>query len=333
MSAASQGVKITVEQGEVQEYRSDVLVLKYAQALYGADAAVARLLGIFRDPGALPSPGDTRLVSSEGRLAADRVLFVGVPSQAHFGYGDIRAFARAALRTLAAVAQQAATVTMTVHGVGFGLDESEAFRAQVAGLADAITRGEFPRGLASLTIVEQDPGRAERLGALLKQLMPHGGIPVGSRRELRELDYSAPKEFGSVGYASGQKPHVFVAMPFVKEMEDHYHYGIAPTVRDHGFLCERADQDTFVGDVLDRVKDRISTASLVVADLSASNPNVYLEVGYAWGCGRPTLLLVRDPGELKFDVRGQRCLVYQSIRDLEEQLRKELHGLKAGGLL
>ena len=65
--------------------------------------------------------------------------------------------------------------------------------------------------------------------------------------------------------------------------------------------------------------------------LKSENRNVYLEVGYAWGCGKPTVLLVRDEGELKFDVRGQRCLVYRSIRNLEEQLRKELNGLKASG--
>jgi hypothetical protein len=46
------------------------------------------------------------------------------------------------------------------------------------------------------------------------------------------------------------------------------------------------------------------------ADLSDANPNVYLEVGYAWGRGRPTLLVVRDSSHLKFDVQGQRCLIY-----------------------
>ncbi len=63
---------------------------------------------------------------------------------------------------------------------------------------------------------------------------------------------------------------------------------------------------------------------MVIADLSLANPNVYLEVGYAWGRGRPTILVVRDVKELRFDVQGTRCLVYQSIRHLEELLTKEL---------
>lgn len=76
------------------------------------------------------------------------------------------------------------------------------------------------------------------------------------------------------------------------------------------------------------VRDRIRTARLVIADLTEANPNVYLEVGYAWGCGIPTVLLVRDTKDLRFDVRTQRCLPYKRIKDLEESLTKELKDLK-----
>jgi nucleoside 2-deoxyribosyltransferase len=76
------------------------------------------------------------------------------------------------------------------------------------------------------------------------------------------------------------------------------------------------------------VKKRIAGASLVIADLSDANPNVYLEVGYAWGRGRPTVLLVRDSSQLKLDVQGQRCLIYKKIKDLETSLRAELENLK-----
>ena len=76
------------------------------------------------------------------------------------------------------------------------------------------------------------------------------------------------------------------------------------------------------------VRDRITSATFVIADLSDANPNVYLEVGYAWGREVPTILLVRDTKQLKFDVSGQHCLVYRKIKDLEEVLRTELEKLK-----
>jgi hypothetical protein len=77
------------------------------------------------------------------------------------------------------------------------------------------------------------------------------------------------------------------------------------------------------------VRSRIRTASLVVADLTDANPNVYLEVGYAWGIGVKTVLVVKSTEHLKFDVRGQRCLVYKKIKDLEDSLTLELKQLRA----
>jgi len=131
-----------------------------------------------------------------------------------------------------------------------------------------------------------------------------------------------------VGYESENKPLAFVAMPFREDMLDHYEYGIQNAVQTMGFLCERADQAHFTGDILQWVKDRIMRSSVVIADLSFANPNVYLEVGYAWGCGKPTILLIRHGEDLKFDVKGQRCLVYRRIKDLEDSLRKELEALR-----
>src|SRR5437764_6925547 len=63
---------------------------------------------------------------------------------------------------------------------------------------------------------------------------------------------------------SAEKAHVFVAMPFMKEMDDVFYYGIQQPVHSAGFLCERVDQDAFTGDILDRVKKKIETAVLVI---------------------------------------------------------------------
>ena len=119
-------------------------------------------------------------------------------------------------------------------------------------------------------------------------------------------------------------------MPFADEMSDLFHYGIQGAVNGAGLLAERADLATFTGDVMEWVRARISNAKLVIADLTSSNPNVFLEVGYAWGKGIPTVLIARNTEVLKFDVRGQRCILYSSIKDLEEKLERELLGLSAG---
>jgi hypothetical protein len=94
-----------------------------------------------------------------------------------------------------------------------------------------------------------------------------------------------------------------------------------------GLLCERVDMVIFTGDILERVKTRIDTATLIVADLTGANANVYLEVGYAWGRGRPTLLVARSGDDLRFDVRGQRCIIYDNIVDLSKKLSNDLKTL------
>jgi hypothetical protein len=63
---------------------------------------------------------------------------------------------------------------------------------------------------------------------------------------------------------------------------------------------------------------------LVIADLTGANANVYLEVGYAWGKDRPTVLVAKKGNELKFDVSGQRCIVYKNISDLAKKLEADL---------
>ena len=120
-------------------------------------------------------------------------------------------------------------------------------------------------------------------------------------------------------------------MPFADEMSDLFHYGIQGALNGAGFLAERADLASFTGDVMEWVRTRISSANLVVADLTSSNANVFLEIGYAWGKGIPTVLIAKHTEVLKFDVRGQRCILYSSIKDLEEKLERELLGLRTSG--
>lgn len=124
------------------------------------------------------------------------------------------------------------------------------------------------------------------------------------------------------------EPQVFVAMPFSDNMDDTYHYGILGAIKGAGYTCERADLTSFTGDVMEWVKERIENASLIIADLSGANPNVYLEVGYAWACDKPTILLINNIDHLTFDVQSQKCLTYNSINELEEKLKNELIKLK-----
>jgi hypothetical protein len=315
---------LSIECADIVDFTCDVLVLKYAQAFYGADALVANLLRPNRLESVSPRPSKYALLSSEGKLAAKNVLFVGVLSLYRFDYGQIREFSSYSLQVLARQMPNAEHVAMTMHGIGYGLDEKEAFLAQLAGLFDATHAGIAPSSLTRITIVEKNQRRASRLKQILEKNLPSETI---SEKQNQVPPFSPPSKIASAGLQSNTKPHIFVAMPFSEEMEDVFIFGIQGPVNAAGFLCERVDMATFTGDILTRIKSRIETAALIVADLTGANPNVYLEVGYAWGKDRPTLLLTKKSDELKFDVRGQRCLVYKNIADLAKKLEADLAAL------
>lgn len=127
--------------------------------------------------------------------------------------------------------------------------------------------------------------------------------------------------------------HIFVAMPFSRELEDYFFYGIRVPIKIADFNYMRIDKDSFTGEILDQIRVGIESAVAVIAVLDGANPNVYLEIGYAWGKKIPTILLIKDIKELRFDVSGHRCLVYSSIRNLEEILTAELSNLKQKGII
>lgn len=314
--------KISVYNGDILEFPCTVLVLKYAQWWYGADLAVATALGLGKgwdSGGEFLKVGEFKIVDTNRKIAADRVLFEGVPSLRQLNYSLIREFSRRAMLHLHQDMPDARHVGMTVHGVNIGMDERETFLSQLAGLTEALSADHILPGLEQITIVERNAARAKRLSEVLQ-------ADYSPRRKLQQ-DYAANSMNGQIanaGLSKNEKPHVFVAMPFSQEMDDVFIFGIQGPVQEAGFLCERVDQAIFTGDIVERIKSRIETAKLVIADLSGANANVYLEVGYAWGSKVNTLLVCRNVDELKFDVKGHRCVVYSSINDLRKKLAAEL---------
>jgi len=241
--------------------------------------------------------------------------------------------------------------------VGYGLDEGEACLAEFKGFVAAIQSGIVPPALERISIVERSRGRVQRLRQTLDKYLEHADYaqrqedgsyliaapnlnesqaPESKKRE-RSTDARTilpePETLAVPQPTSEKKPHAFIAMPFRKDMDDVFYYGIQQPLHAAGLLCERVDQDIFSGGIMEYVRNRIETAAVVVAELTGGNPNVYLEVGYAWGKGRPIILVARDEKELHFDVRGQRCLTYERIKDLEEILAKELKGMILKGIV
>lgn len=190
-----------------------------------------------------------------------------------------------------------------------------------------LDNSELPESLRDIQCVDlfEKDGWRKLLFSLKQGLQPerlHADGLVTLRKEFQK-EIQADRE--------ATRRHVFVAMPFSVDMEDIYYYGIQRAVSVNDLQCVRIDQTAFTGDILQQIKASINTSVAVVAELTGTNANVHLELGYAWGRDIPTVLLLRDGEKLCFDVRGQKCLMYRTIKDLETALSEELARLRANG--
>jgi hypothetical protein len=119
---------------------------------------------------------------------------------------------------------------------------------------------------------------------------------------------SAPKEYRP-------RPYLFAAMPFDPGYDDVYFVAMVPACDKCGLDCIRVDHEEFIGDISDRIHQRIANSIGVIADLSESNPNVLYEVGYARGRRLDVVPISRSSfQELPFDVRGWNTIEYRPGR-------------------
>lgn len=127
-------------------------------------------------------------------------------------------------------------------------------------------------------------------------------------------------------------PVCFVVMQFTDEYNTLYSEVIKPTCEAYGYSVVRADEYYNSGLIIDDITKSIRESALIIADITPDNPNVFYEVGFAHGIGKPTILLSdRKREKLPFDLSGFRTLFYDNSIGgksiVEERLRKHLEAI------
>lgn len=128
------------------------------------------------------------------------------------------------------------------------------------------------------------------------------------------------------------KPKVFVIMQFSKEYNELYEDVIIPIVEQRGFECIRADEFYTSTPILKDIIDSIKQSSIIIAEITPDNPNVFYEIGYSHAIDKPTILLCdRKRDKLPFDLSSFRTLFYENTiagkKKIEENLKKYLDNL------
>jgi hypothetical protein len=317
---------ISIHEGNILNRPCDLLILKHADGFYGVDLRVAELIGFE----AKVPEGKVRVVPGR-RTEAKRIAFVGVGPLVNFEYRKIRDFGRRAIDIAGKQKEIVRRVCMPIHGPGYGLDEAEAFSSLIAGIIDGATDKRASQNIEAVEIVEHNPTRVRRFQRILDDLIkqPKKNPDIRSEVIAQNLSYAQLKTFGT---ESELKTRLFVAMPFKDEFNDEWEISIQEAANSLQILCERIDKSAFTGEISAEIKRRIEQYDGLIALLNGANPNVFLEIGYAWAKEKPTLLLAKEGQELPFDVRGQRCIYYKNIADLRTKLKSELGQLQSSGV-
>ena len=120
-----------------------------------------------------------------------------------------------------------------------------------------------------------------------------------------------PKNYDRCGVNVKYDPHkLFVLMPFrEKEAPQSLFHDVLVSLP--GWTVHRDDSDLSKPEIWCKICANIQESRAIVADLSGSNPNVFLELGLAWGLSKPFILLTQEIRKLPFDTKSYHVIEYK----------------------
>lgn len=117
----------------------------------------------------------------------------------------------------------------------------------------------------------------------------------------------------------------FVIMDFSEEFEYIYSEVIKLVCKELDIECYRADEYNYPGSIIKDILDSIRDSDIIIVDITPDNPNVYLEVGYAYALEKnPILLMNKERKKLPFDISGFRVIMYNNTIKGAPRVRMQL---------
>ncbi|MGH8729757.1 MAG: hypothetical protein ACREV9_16725 [Burkholderiales bacterium] len=117
-------------------------------------------------------------------------------------------------------------------------------------------------------------------------------------------------------------------MPFEPKYKEVYSEVYKQVCAANKLDCWRVDEISRPGSITRDIVEGIIDAEIIIADLTGRNPNVFYELGIAHSVGNKTIMTAQNIGDVPFDVRNYRVLVYdQTSRKLRGDLDKAIKEL------
>lgn len=115
----------------------------------------------------------------------------------------------------------------------------------------------------------------------------------------------------------------FVMMPFAESFSAIYRL-IQRCCTEQGLACVRADEDVRPGKITGKIYDLVSSAGVIIADMTGRNPNVFYELGLAHAISDNVILLTQATEDVPFDLKDFIHIRYVNTFEGAETLAKDL---------
>lgn len=94
--------------------------------------------------------------------------------------------------------------------------------------------------------------------------------------------------------------------------------------KEFGYNCKRVQSENAIDRIVPRILEEIGQAAFVIADLTELKQNVFYELGYAEGLGRPVVVTAKNGTDLPFDVKEIPTIFWDGQKKLKEDLRTKI---------
>lgn len=109
----------------------------------------------------------------------------------------------------------------------------------------------------------------------------------------------------------------FVIMPFAEDFDDVYgaiKQAVESAMPSSSGRCFRLDEARPAGRITDRLLGELRSATICIADITGTKPNVMWELGFAMALGKPVIVVTQSLSDLPFDIRDMQTIEYQRNR-------------------
>jgi hypothetical protein len=195
------------------------------------------------------------------------------------------------------------------------------YREEMYGVVSDISR--WQQDLQELGLIETNERGAISSTKRLAKLFNVLGISLTRLKNYSDASIICSPIFGRPSKPS-VKSDIFVVMPFLKDLKPVYEDHIQSILQKMNLTVSRGDDFFTAQSIISDIWDAINSCSVVIADCTGRNPNVFYEIGMAHTLGKPVILISQNKEDIPFDIQYIRYILYEytprGMREFEKTL-------------